>query len=195
MENSKEQFIEIYNKYIKRDGASKLLDWLISTDFFVAPASTRFHSNIEGGLCAHSINAYNRFRKLIVSEYGEDFSSVISEESIAIIGLLHDVCKVNYYEVDYRNVKVDGTWTQKPYYKVNDDLPYGHGEKSVYIINGFLRLTREEAIAINWHSGGFDMRVMGGSLAFSDAFYRYPASVLFHIADMQATYLNEKVYK
>lgn len=194
MENKKEEFIEIYNKYIKREGADKLLDWIISSDFFTAPASTRFHSNIEGGLCAHSINAYNRFKKLIVSEYGENYADKISDESIAIIGLLHDICKANFYVVDYRNVKVDGVWVQKPYFKVNDDLPYGHGEKSVYIINGFLRLTREEAIAINWHSGGFDARVIGGSYTFSDAYYKYPVAMLFHVADMQATYLDEKVY-
>lgn len=194
MENKKEEFIEIFNKNIKREGAGKLLDWIMSSDFFKAPASTKFHSNIEGGLCIHSINAYNRFKKLIISEYGENYQNVISDESVAIIGLLHDVCKINYYALDYRNVKVDGVWVQKPYFKVEDDLPYGHGEKSVYIINGFLRLTREEAIAINWHSGGFDHRVMGGSFAFSDAYYKYPVALLFHLADMQATYLDEKVY-
>ena len=193
MENKKEEFIKIFNTYVLRDGAQKLLEWLESTDFFVAPASTKFHSNVEGGLCAHSINAYNRFKRLIIEEYGKNYQNVISDESIAIIGLLHDVCKVNYYVIDYRNVKVDGVWVQKPYYTVSDDLPYGHGEKSVYIINGFLRLTREEALAINWHSGGFDLRVKAGSYAFSDAYYKYPTALLFHLADMQATYLDEQV--
>ena len=142
----------------------------------------------------HSLNAYYRFKKLIISEYGENYAKVISEESIAIIGLLHDVCKVNFYEVDYRNVKVDGTWVQKPYYKINEELPFGHGEKSVYIINGFIRLTREEALAINWHAGGFDMRVKAGSMSFADAYYKYPTALLFHLADMEATYLDEHVY-
>ena len=90
-----------------------------------------------------------------------------------------------------RNTKVDGEWVQVPYYQVDDSLPYGHGEKSVYIISGFMRLTRLEAMAINWHMGGFDMRVMGGSYSISDAFYKFPVCVLFHVADLEATYLDE----
>ena len=112
-------------------------------------------------------------------------------ESVAIIALLHDLCKVNFYKVDYRNVKVDGQWTQQPYYTIDDTLPYGHGEKSVYIISGFMRLTREEAMAINWHSGGFDDRVKGGSFAMSDAYYKFPNAMIFHTADLMATYLDE----
>ncbi len=188
------EFIEIYNTNIKREGSQKLLEWLQSTDFFTAPASTKFHSNIEGGLCLHSINAYKRFKKIIQDEYGAEYSNVISDESIAIIGLLHDVCKANFYSMEYRNVKVDGAWVQKPYYAVDEDLPYGHGEKSVYIINGFIKLTREEALAINWHMGGFDARVKGGSFSFSQAYYKYPVSVLFHVADVLTTYLDEVVY-
>lgn len=188
------EFIEIYNTNIKREGSQKLLEWLQSTDFFTAPASTKFHSNIEGGLCLHSINAYKRFKKIIQDEYGTEYSNVISDESIAIIGLLHDVCKANFYSMEYRNVKVDGAWVQKPYYAVDEDLPYGHGEKSVYIINGFIKLTREEALAINWHMGGFDARVKGGSFSFSQAYYKYPVSVLFHVADVLTTYLDEVVY-
>ncbi len=188
------EFIEIYNANIKREGSQKLLEWLQSTDFFTAPASTKFHSNIEGGLCLHSINAYKRFKKIIQDEYGTEYSNVISDESIAIIGLLHDVCKANFYSMEYRNVKVDGAWVQKPYYAVDEDLPYGHGEKSVYIINGFIKLTREEALAINWHMGGFDARVKGGSFSFSQAYYKYPVSVLFHVADVLTTYLDEVVY-
>ena len=92
------------------------------------------------------------------------------------------------------NVKVNNEWIQKPYFSVEDTLPYGHGEKSVYILNGFLRLTREEAMAINWHMGGFDARVKGGSYSLSEAFYRFPTCFLFHIADLQATYLDEKFY-
>ena len=124
-------------------------------------------------------------------EYGENFTNKISMESVAIIALLHDLCKVNFYKVDYRNVKVDGQWTQQPYYTIDDTLPYGHGEKSVYIISGFMRLTREEAMAINWHSGGFDDRVKGGSFAMSDAYYKFPNAMIFHTADLMATYLDE----
>ena len=189
----KEEFIEIYNKYIKREGADKMLNFLESTDFFSAPASTKFHSNFEGGLCEHSIKVFNRYKKLIEQEYGSDYQSKISDESIAIIALLHDICKVNTYKTEYRNVKVDGEWTQQPYFSVQDELPYGHGEKSVYMICGFLKLSREEAMAINWHMGGFDMRVKGGSYSIGDAFYKFPTAFLFSIADMMATYLDEEI--
>ena len=190
-----EQFLEIYNNNIKREGADKLLAWLEKTDFFSAPASTRFHSNYQGGLCEHSVKVYHRYKKLLKEEYGDNYQNVISEESIAIIALLHDVCKVDTYKVEYRNVKVDGLWTQQPYFSVSDDLPYGHGEKSVYMLSGFMRLTREEAMAINWHMGAFDMRVKGGSYNLSDAYYKFPTALLFNIADMMSTYLDEKVLK
>ena len=109
------------------------------------------------------------------------------------MGLLHDVCKVNTYVEDVKNVKVDGTWTQKPYYKVEDSLPYGHGEKSVYIISAFMKLTREEALAINWHMGEFDARVQNGSYLASEVFYKYPICFFMHLADLTATYLDEEI--
>ena len=189
----KEEFIKIFKDNITREGADKILEWLEKTDFYTAPASTRFHSNHEGGLCEHCVKAYNRYKSLLKSEYGADYNKVISDESIAIIALLHDICKVNTYKVDYRNVKIDGVWTQQPYYSVEDELPYGHGEKSVYMLSGFMRLTREEAMAINWHMGGFDARVKGGSYGISDAFYKFPTAFLFSVADMMTTYLDEKV--
>lgn len=189
----KEEFLDIFYESVKRDGSEKLIDWLERSDFFTAPASTKLHSAYEGGLCQHSINVYKRFRKLIESEYGENWQKRISPESVALIALLHDVCKVNYYTVEMRNVKENGEWVQKPFYKIDDALPYGHGEKSVYIISGFIKLTREEAMAINWHMGGFDTRVQGGSYSMSTAFYKYPVAMLFHLADMMATYLDEEL--
>ena len=205
--DKKAEFLEIYNKYIKREGADKLLQWLESTDFFTCPASTKFHSNFEGGLCEHSINVYNRLVNLVKNEFGENYQEIVSDESLAIMGLLHDVCKVNTYKVDYKNVKVysaSGTkfdnagkfdWVSQPYYMVEDELPYGHGEKSVYMLCGFIKLTREEAMAINWHMGGFDMRVKGGSYGISEAYYQFPVAVLLANADIMASYLDEKVIK
>ena len=193
MENNfKEEFLEIFNKHIKRDGQDKLLEYLIKSDFFIAPASTKFHSCHEGGLCEHSVKVYKRFLSLIKNEYGETYDQKISNESIAIISLLHDVCKINCYKTEMRNVKENGNWVQKPYFVYEDKLPYGHGEKSVYIISGFIKLTREEAMAINWHMGGFDSRVLGGSYSIKDAFYSYPTALLFHLADVATTYLDEK---
>lgn len=108
--------------------------------------------------------------------------------------LLHDVCKANFYKVSTRNVKNDATgqWEKVPFYQVADQLPYGHGEKSVYLIEHFMRLKTDEAIAIRWHMGGFDDAVRGGSFAVSDAYNRYPLAVKLHASDLIATYLMEQ---
>lgn len=189
----KEEFIDVFEKNITRDGNKELLKWLLSSDFFTAPASTKFHSAYEGGLAEHSLKVYKRFLKMIISEYGDNYTNVISNESIALIGLLHDVCKVNCYKVDYRNVKDEnGNWTKQPYYTFDEELPYGHGEKSVYIISSFVKLTREEAIAINWHMGGFDARVRNGGASLSDAYYKFPIAAIFNSADTLSTYLDEE---
>lgn len=193
IQEKKEEFLKIARDNIKRDGINELLDYLVKTDFFDAPASTKFHSNFAGGLCSHSINVYNRFVRNLEKEYGSEWQKYISLESATIIALFHDICKTNVYKIDYRNVKEDGVWVQKPYYTYNDTMPYGHGEKSVYIINGFLRLTREEAMAINWHMGGFDSRVKGGFYGLETVFYTYPTALLFHISDVEATYLDESL--
>ena len=191
----KAEFVEIFTTHIKRDGAKELLDFILLTDFFTAPASTRFHSAYAGGLAEHSIKVYKRLLMLVQNEYGENWQETISAESVAICGLLHDVCKINTYKVEMRNTKEDGVWVQKPYYTTDDPMPYGHGEKSVYMINGFMRLTREEAMAINWHMGPYDMRVKGGSFALSDVFYLYPTAMLMYMADLQAAYLDETTEK
>ena len=191
MENAQEKFIEIYEKYIKRDGSKELLEYLKKSDFFTAPASSQFHSAYEGGLCVHSINVYNRFLKSVRNEYGEDYLTDEKMETIAICGLLHDICKIDTFKTDFRNKKVDGNWVQVPYYTIEDSLPYGHGEKSVYIISGFMKLTREEAMMINWHMGGFDARVRGGAYGLSEAYYKFPLAVILHTCDMLATYLDE----
>lgn len=192
---AKEEFIKIFKENIKREGADKLLDFLTNqSDFFSAPASGRRHSSFEGGLVLHSLNVYKRLKRNVQLEYGENYTEKISNESLAIIGLLHDLCKADTYIVEQKNVKENNVWVQKPYYVYSNSLPYGHGEKSVYIINGFMRLTREEAIAINWHMGGFDLRAQGSS-DMSDAFSRYPIAVLTHISDLEASYLDETISK
>lgn len=185
---NKEEFLNIARENIKREGLENLISWLVTTDFFEAPASSKFHLAEAGGLCKHSINVYKRMLNLATAEYGEEN---VNRETIAICGLFHDICKCCFYKTEYRNVKENGEWVQKPYYAVDDMLPYGHGEKSVYIINGYMRLTREEALAINWHMGGFDKRVVGGDFEFSKAYYKYPICVLMHMADVMATYLDE----
>lgn len=190
----KDRFIEIYKEHITKYGSDKLLEWLENSDFFTAPASTRFHLCREGGLVEHSVHVYERLKTLrdVEASTTPAFSEP-SGETIAICGLLHDVCKANFYTVEYRNRKNEaGQWEKYPYYAVKDQLPYGHGEKSVYIISGFMRLSREEAFAIRWHMGGFDDSVKGGSYALNAAFEQFPLALLLHMADMQATYLDEK---
>ena len=190
--NAKEEFLEIFYD-IEREGADKLLEWLEKSDFFTAPASGRRHSNFRGGLCQHSVFVYKRLVKLLECEYGSGWAKKVSPESVAIVGLLHDVCKVGTYTEDVRNVKVDGRWEQKPYWKYEDTLPYGHGEKSVYMLSAFIRLTREEALAINWHMGGFDARMQNGGSAMGDVYYKYPLAFFAHLADLSATYLDEHI--
>ncbi len=192
IEIAKHEFIDIFTTYIKRDGADKLLDYLTSSDFFTAPASARFHMAESGGLCQHSINVYHRLVQNVKTEYGENYTSHYSDESLAIVGLLHDLCKVNFYTVEYRNVKEETGWVQKPFYKVDERFPFGHGEKSVFIVSQFIKLTAEEAMAINWHMGGFDDRVRGGSGSVSEAFGKYKLAVHANVADIQATFLDEE---
>lgn len=182
----KTEFIEVFKREILREGADKLLQWLLSTDFFAAPASTRYHLACEGGLCEHSLGVWRRLTN------NAELSD-ISPETLAVCGLLHDLCKVDFYKTSTRNVKneVTGAWEKKPFYQVEDTLPYGHGEKSVYIISGFMRLSREEAMAIRWHMGGFDDSVKAGSFTMGEAFARFPLAVQMHVADLQATYLDE----
>lgn len=189
--DAKDEFLEIFYDNVDREGAEKLLEWLERSDFFTAPASQRRHSNYQGGLCEHSVKVYKRFVKLLEGEFGKNWSEKFSPESAAIIALFHDLCKVDCYKEDVRNVKVDGQWVQKPYYRWEDPLPYGHGEKSVYILSSFIKLERMEAMAINWHMGEFDPRVKGGDFQIQSAYYKYPICFLIHIADLMATYLDE----
>ena len=190
---NREKFIEIYRSCVTREGADKLLEYIeYKTDFFSAPASTRFHGAYEGGLLEHSLNVYECLCDFVKRpRFKEKYGFTFTEESLAIVALLHDLCKTNFYKTEMRNVKKNGVWESVPYYTIEDKLPYGHGEKSVYIVSSFIKLTREEAMAINWHGGGFDDRVKGGSYALADAYYKFPNAMIFHTADMMATYLDE----
>lgn len=182
-----EEFCEIWTREVHRPGAEKLLDWLFTTDFFRAPASTKFHGACEQGLVMHSLNVYHALMDRFFEE-GDN------SESMAICGLLHDLCKTNYYKPGTRNVKneITGQWEKVPTFNVEDQFPYGHGEKSVYLIERFIRLKPAEAVAIRWHMGGFDDAVRGGCYAISNAFDSYPLAVKLHLADLTATYLMEK---
>lgn len=184
----KEEFIEIYKTNIQREGSAELLEWLQKTDFFTAPASTKFHCACEQGLVMHSLSVYHT---MVEKHFEREWDNA---ESFAVCGLLHDLCKAQFYKVSTRNVKNDetGQWEKKPFYAVEDVFPYGHGEKSVFLIERFMRLKTSEAVAIRWHMGGFDDAVRGGSFALSQAFEKYPLAVKLHLADLESTYLREK---
>ena len=182
----KQAFLDIFQEFVHRPGAAKLLEWMETTDFFTAPASTRFHAAYEGGLLEHSLNVYQVFRDKHFEEGSDD------PESVAIVTLLHDLCKAGFYTIEMRNRKNDrGQWEKVPVYAIDDRFPYGHGEKSVFLIERFMRLKNEEEVAIRWHMGGFDEAVRGGSFALAHAFEKYPLAVKLHLSDLEATYLRE----
>ena len=189
--SAKEEFIEIYTSNIHREGADALLDYLEhKSDFFTSPASARYHGAYEGGLCDHSVNVYHCLTEYLARERVQELYGVeVAGESVAVAALLHDLCKVGCYRQGTRNVKgPDGKWQAVPTFYYEDKLPYGHGEKSVYIISGFMKLKREEAMAIRWHmgfSGEEDKRLVG------QAFQQDPLAFALSVADMEATYFLE----
>lgn len=184
-------FIKTCKENIKREGLDNILNYLNEeTDFFKAPASTRFHLACAGGLCQHSLNVFNRLCQEWKSEYG-----TISEkdlEKIAIVSLFHDICKANYYKEDVRNVKENGRWVQVPYYTVNEELSLGHGEKSVMLLlmHDF-KLEVDEIVAINSHMGFSDSRIRGGDWSIVNQWEQYPLGLLLHIADLKASKIDE----
>ena len=187
--DNKQEFIELFKKHIKREGADKLLNYLEKTDFFTAPASTEFHGSYEGGLVEHSINAFHCLKDYLQREavalcYGLKFT----EETMAVVALLHDICMVDCYEIAYRNQQDENTgdWSKVPYYKFNEKIPFGHGEKSFFIISQFIKLNRNEAMAIRFHMG-FSRKEDNPSDVGS-AFEKYPLSFALSTADMEATY-------
>jgi hypothetical protein len=189
---NQERFLQIYREKIKREGADRLLDFLLNSDFFTAPASTRYHGAYEGGLVEHSLNVYDCLvdilaRPRMKEVYGVEYS----DESIAIAALLHDLCKVNFYKTSFRNVKDEtGKWVSAPYFTIEDSLPYGHGEKSVYMISGYMRLTRDEAFAIRYHMG-FSDATDAGKNNVGRALEMFPLAFATCCADMEAAFLVE----
>lgn len=171
-----EKFKVIYETYITRPGAEQLMYWLEDVGFFEAPASTKYHGNYAGGLVEHSLNVFMR----LLWVRREEKEQTYNDETLAICGLLHDVCKADSYMLK------DGE------YKNTNHFPVGHGEKSVIQIQQHMRLTDEEILAIRWHMGGWDNAVRGGSYDFNNASKASKLVSMLHIADMAATYLDER---
>lgn len=184
-----ERFLGLCRAKIHREGLDKLLNWLQESDFFAAPASTRYHGDFPGGLAEHSLNVYDCLVDYLARpRVKEEFGLVYSEESVAVVALFHDLCKVNFYKTEKRNKKIDGVWQEVEVYTIDDKFPFGHGEKSVYMVQSFMPLKREEALAIRWHmgfSGQEDSSYVGQGLAAA------PLAVALSVADEEATFFME----
>lgn len=177
----KEKFLELL-KSVNRPGMENLISFLEKSDFFTAPASTRFHGSYEGGLLEHSLKVYEIFAEKI-----KNASLNTPNDTIIISALLHDICKTNFYKTDYRNAKNSrGEWEKVPYYTVEDTIPYGHGEKSVMMITEYIKLTNEEKYAIRWHMGFSEPKEL--YLTLGEAYRKYPIALLLNEADLEATY-------
>ena len=180
----KEEFLSLLRS-TKREGMEKLIEFIEKTDFFKAPASTKYHGNYEGGLLEHSMKVYEILKEKVKNS---PIEINVSEESLIIIALLHDICKVNFYKVDYRNAKNEfGEWEKVPYYTIEDTIPYGHGEKSVMMLTEYIKLTSEEKYCIRWHMGFTEPKDLYSTLG--QAFKKYPLALLVHEADLEDTYL------
>lgn len=189
----KENTLERFEKLLLetgRDGIENLIEFIRKSDFYTAPASTRFHGSHEGGLLEHSMNVYD----ILSTKRNEDslwYESLknIGEDTLVISALLHDLCKTYYYTTELRNKKVDGQWVQVPFYTVDDKVPYGHGEKSVMMIEEYIKLKPIERYAIRWHMGAYEPKELWNTLG--SAMEKYPLVLAIHEADMEATYIME----
>lgn len=191
---AQDEFKAIAQDRITRDGIGDLMKWLDDSDFYTAPASTRYHGAHEGGLVEHSLNVYKRLRQLAATyDYGvgsleAEWDSL--EESIAIVSLFHDLCKVGYYTTEMRWRKDQfNRWEQYPTYKKQENYPFGgHGSKSVYLVQHFMKLKPEEASAINCHMGAWDKSDYGNP---SEVYDVNLLAWLLHVADEAATYIDK----
>lgn len=187
---NKARFKTLVSENIFRDGIDNLMSYLENeTDFFEAPCSTKYHLNVRGGLCEHSINVYCALMDLCAN-YNIDIAK--NAETLTIVSLFHDACKSNFYKPTLVSRKVNGQWVQSQGFEIDDKLPLGHGEKSVIIIQQHMRLTIEETLAIRWHMGAWDAAVKGGEYAYATAQACKPLVTLLHCADMLATHIMEK---
>ena len=172
----------------EREGVENLIQWIREeTDFYSAPASTKGHGSFEGGLLVHSLSVYR-----LLGNFSKNIKEV-NPTSVIVVGLLHDLCKVNFYIKTVRNVKIPGErrWEEVQGYGIEDSMPLGHGEKSVYMAMKHIDLTDEEAMAIRLHMSGYDDAARGyvGGMAQSAAYRMYPLAAAVAIADMYDTYI------
>ncbi len=190
-EENVKRFEELLSS-VKRNGMDRLMDFIRKSDFYTAPASTRFHSSFEGGLLHHSLQVYDclRRKKEEAQVVWADTMQKLDDESLILVALLHDICKTYYYTVEMRNKKDEnGRWIQVPFYTVDDKVPYGHGEKSAMMVEEYIKLKPVERYAIRWHMGFSEPKELYSALGA--AIRKYPLCMALHEADLEATYLLE----
>ena len=190
LEESKQAYIELLRS-TKREGIENLISYLeTKTDFFTAPASTRFHNNFDGGLLLHSLNVYNNFKKLL--EIRPDVQ--VDEENIIIAALCHDLCKANYYTKEERNRKVDGRWeTYEVYSSIKSpSIPYPHAVRFIRFLRSFISIKHVEELMIYYHMGPFGGEDYEYKNLLQDVNERYPATLIMYMADLMSSYLDEE---
>ena len=185
MAAQKQEFIRLCNENIHRDGINDLLGWLQKSDFFTAPASTRYHGAYDGGLCEHCLDVYR-----LALKTAKAYDLVFDTESLTIATLMHDLCKVNFYKKDKRNQKIDSQWVEVPVYTIEEKYCFGgHGSKSVFLVQQFMKLKTDEAAAINCHMGTSD----GANIRdISAAYTAFNLAWVVHVADEAAAYILKR---
>lgn len=197
VENLKSEFKKIVTEHIHREGVENLLDFLETTDFYRAPASTKYHGSYPGGLVDHSINVYYSLLDYMAFIYGPNWEQKYSHESIAIVSLFHDLCKIGRYKSGYRNVKdkETGQWVEKQIFEYNPDyVTMGHGSKSVYIVMQYMQLLQDEASAIYWHMGPYDQGNYNSVGDLGNSWNRNTLGYALFSADMYSTYIVENEF-
>jgi hypothetical protein len=174
----------------EREDLRDLLHYIeAETDFFIAPSSSKYHDARAGGLLHHSLGVYHN-----LVAFSKTFVVDVPADSLIIIGLLHDLCKANFYKTSTRNKKDEktGTWYQEPFIDIDDQFPLGHGEKSAILLLRYIQLTDQEIMAIRWHMMAYDdIRCSyAGNLAITNACAKFPIIVLTHMADLSASFLE-----
>lgn len=200
---AREKFLYCCKTYIKRPGLDSLLEYLEQkTDFFHAPSSVSYHLNEEGGLVQHAVNVfecaltiYDQVIQPAIQKGTSPFTEEVDIESIAVSALFHDVCKTNIYKKKQKWRKDEyNHWESYDGYEIEDNFPFGHGEKSCLIISTFMKLKQCELLAIRWHMGMFEMTDVGsnGRFAYRAAMEKSPLVALLQAADMLSANCLEK---
>ena len=189
---SVKEFIETKLRETRREGIENLIEYLEKSDFFIAPASIKYHGCYEGGLAEHSVNVMDAIVKvddMLNEKYGVPKES---EDSLILVSLLHDICKVNtYFPKTLWRKNDEGKWESYEGYERNPIFEMGHASKSVFIIQNYIKLTPQEAQAIYWHMGPYDLSDYSNANEMGNAYTKNTLAFKLNMADMMSTYILE----